>query len=198
MENQGNKSESALDGANQTSQPRIKKPATGKEEAYLESLSLVCNDVIVHAKAARYIGGMYMVGQKELNAVAIVHTWLLLNNRVNVGGAVDAIVGWSGARRRWKHSIEQAIIHAIELGCLEKFRHGPGYAIDITEKGYKILAAYDRRFHEIKLDINSKRIARLLIFETKRINKETSKKAGKRYSPKDYPELSEITIPPKQ
>lgn len=190
----GETSQQATDGANTPSQARRNKPATGSNASYLESLSLAGTDIIIHAKAVRYIAGFYGLGSKELNALAIADMWLILNDRVNVGGSMDAMVEWSGARKRWKHSVTQAMLRCLDEGVLEKFAHGPGHAVDLTEKGRKILLAYDRRFREIKEDLNLKRIARLLKNETIRINKENAKAKGKRYKTSDYPDLSEISI----
>lgn len=150
------------------------------EEQQVRTIARQRGDKAIDAKAIRGVCGMYGITANELEALAILETYLVLHDRVNVGAAERAIIDWSGARPGWKKKMRQAFAMAKHGGWVDEFRSKQGHAIDLTDKGRSVLDAYNRRYAEILEDLESKRWKLLLEKETKRLNKERKKKERER------------------
>lgn len=153
-------SEGQTPGTSQTPGKRARVEVAGTGDNYefsFKTKSLAHHIKYIDAKVVRYIAATYGIGDKALQALAIVDTWLILFDRVNVGGSQDVIVDWSGARPNWKRRIAEGIKECLMLGVLERFPKKNGHAIDKTTKGARILEAYARRFEEIKEELEERK-----------------------------------------
>lgn len=137
---------------------------------------------IWHHKALRHVCGVFPeINQWGVEFVGILLTWLRLHGRENVGGALDTVSDWSGARRRWDKRIKEGCAEAVAGGFVEAIPYGNGgYVYDITQKGRRMLQAYDRRYNEVKEDNEARAVVRALEREAKRLRGKVPKTRARR------------------
>lgn len=95
------------------------------------------------------------IGVKELDALGIVATWLLINERE--GGAKDSIVGWSGYTKNWTRRIHQGIRDCERLELLETLKVTGGTRLCITLKGYRVIDLYDKMLEVVQQEFEDSR-----------------------------------------
>lgn len=101
-------------------------------------------DIISHAKAVRRTAAYLQIGigEREINALSILSSWCWINKKP--GGAIAAIVNWSGANIGWKSKIRGGIYDCLKKGLIEKIPRSNGYRLCLTVKGERVLEVYDR------------------------------------------------------
>lgn len=155
---------------------------------YLELVQLkktpIAYSKALHAKAERFIcikyEGLNLWG---LEFTAALACYLVLSGREGVGVSVQDVVEWTGARPRWKKRMEEGAREAEAAGCIERIRSGvfggrEGYVMDVTAKGRRVLADYDKRMEELQEDFEARRAINVLKMATRRLSLERRRGDG--------------------
>lgn len=138
----------------------------------------------LHAKAERFVcikyEGLNIWG---LEFTAALACYLVLSGRENVGANVQDVVEWTGARHRWQKRMYEGAAEAEAAGCVERIRSGvfggrEGYVMDVTAKGRRVLADYDRRMEELQDDFEARRAVNVLKMATRRLSLERRRADG--------------------
>lgn len=139
---------------------------------------------VLHNKALRHIAGKY----QELNLwgiefIAALAAYLAISDRENVGVNVKDVIEWTGARSRWQKRMQEGAREAEAAGCIERIRSGvfggrEGFVMDLTEKGRRVLADYDKRMKELQEDFEARRAVNVLKMATRRLSLERRRANG--------------------
>lgn len=141
-----------MDNNNNTQQTHghTEMPSDVMSTKHMDLKALDCGMKAVDAKATRWIAAQYGLHASQLETLSIVWCWLFLNGKLDVGGAAQTIVDWSGARRAWKRRIDEGIRECIGQGVIDKTpsRNG-GFRIKVSQKGLYILQQWRVRTNEL-------------------------------------------------
>lgn len=161
-------------------QERPKSPGTGIDwitGRECDAVAMGAGSRTIHAKANRSIAGRHQIGSWCIEYLCGLHAYLLLTGKEGIGVRRAQFIDWTGARPNWKKRLREGQAEALEYGYIELIPSSTGHAVDLSEKGKRLIEEYDRRYKEIVQDMRERRIRAMIEREARDLKRRQKKAA---------------------